>query len=312
MKILILDSTHIFLEEKLREAGHEITRDYTSDKTAILEKINQFEGLILRSRFSIDANFLNQASHLKFIGRFGAGLENIDVAVAEKHGILCIRVPEGNAQAVAEHALGMLLALFNRLIIADAEVRQGIWLRKENTGEELSGKTVGIIGYGYMGSAFARVLQGFGVKILIYDKYKTNFAPPFATEVSLAKLQAEADVLSLHIPITAETNYFVDEAFISQFSKPIYLINTARGELVKTKALLAALRSGKVLGACLDVLEFEQKSFETNFANQTMPPALAALVAEKNVLLSPHIAGWSKQSFEKMALAMAEKIAAIS
>jgi D-3-phosphoglycerate dehydrogenase len=312
MKILFLDSTHPLLEQGLKDAGHDLAFDFESDEQTLTAKLAGVNGLILRSRMRIDRELLVHANDLKFIGRFGAGLENVDVAYAESKGIPCIRVPEGNRDAVGEQAVGMLLALFNHLKRADAEVRQGHWLRKENTGLELQGKTVGVIGYGYMGSAFVEKLKGFGVTVLIYDKYKSQYAPDWAFETGLQAIFENADVLSLHVPLTEETYYMVNRDFLLQFRKPIYLINTARGPVVETAALVEALKSRKVLGACLDVLEYEKTSFENLFETDRLPEPLNFLLQAENVLLSPHIAGWSKESFAKMARVMLDKISRIS
>lgn len=308
MKILFLDSTHPLLENGLRDAGHKLQFDYNTPPQQLYEKLKTVEGIIIRSRMRLDEHFIRQAPQLKFIGRFGAGLENIDVPFAESKGITCLRVPEGNRDAVGEHALGMLLLLFNRLKIADSEVRKGIWLRAENTGIELQGKTVGIIGFGNMGSAFAEKLRGFGVRILAFDKYKTGYAPAGVEETDLATLFAEADIVSLHTPLTAETRFMINEEFINRMAKPFYLINTARGPIVETAALVAGLKSGKVLGACMDVLEYEKTSFENLFENAQLPKPLQYLLAAENVVLTPHIAGWSHESFAKMAKVMLQKI----
>lgn len=309
MKILFLDSTHHILEDGLRALGYELEFDYTGTAEEIAAKIGEYSGLIIRSRMPITKELLAKANNLKFVGRFGAGLENIDVDFAKTRGITCIRVPEGNRDAVGEHAIGMLLSLLNNLNRADREVRQGIWRRAENTGVELQGKTVGVIGYGFMGSAFVDKLQGFDCKVLIYDKYKSRYAPAWAFETGLRAIFENADVLSFHVPLSKETRYLVNRDFLLQFRKPIYLINTARGPVVQTEALVEALKSKKVLGACLDVLEFEKSSFENMFAEKEIHPALAYLMQAENVILSPHIAGWSKESFAKMAEIMVEKIA---
>ncbi len=311
MKILLLDSTHHLLESGLREAGHVLHFDYTNTASEIAKNLAQYHGIIVRSRFPISAQFLASGTNLKFIGRFGAGLENIDTAYAESKNIACIRVPEGNRDAVGEHAIGMLLSLFNNLNRADAEVRSGIWKRKENTGIELQGKTVGVIGCGYMGSAFIEKLQGFDVKVLVYDRYKNQVAPGWAYETSLDAIFEEADVVSLHVPLTEETKYLVSRDFILQFRKSFYLINTARGPIVETAALVEALKSKKILGACLDVLEYEKISFENMFADENLPAPLQYLLEAENVILSPHIAGWSHESFAKMAEFMVAKIAKI-
>jgi len=309
MKILFLDSTHYLLEKGLNEAGHELDFDYASEQKLIAERLHLYDGIIVRSRFPIDAAFLAHGTNLKFIGRFGAGLENIDTAFAESKNIRCLRVPEGNRDAVGEHALGMLLSLFNNLNRADAEVRSGIWKRKENTGVELQGKTVGVIGYGFMGSAFVEKLQGFDVKVLVYDKYKNNVTPDWVYETSLKAIFEEADIVSLHTPLTAETKNLVNRDFILQFRKPFYLINTARGPIVNTADLVEGLKNGKVLGACLDVLEYEKSYFENMFSDENLPAPLQYLLQSDKVILSPHVAGWSHESFAKMAETLLAKIA---
>ena len=304
----MLDSTHPILENGLRHSGFEVVGDFKSSKAELLKSIHQFDGLVIRSRFKMDAAFISAAHNLKFIGRFGAGLENIDVPFAESKGIICIRVPEGNRNAVAEHALGMLLSLFNHLNRASNEVKNGIWLRHENTGTELAGKTIGIVGYGFMGSAFAEVLRHFAVRILAYDKYKANYAPKGVVETDMPTLFNEADILSIHTPLTEETNQMVDLAYLQQFRKPIYLINTARGPIVKSNDLAEALKTGSVLGACLDVLEQEKTSFTNLFDQDDLPESLGFLLQHDRVIITPHIAGWSTESFEKMARVMLEKI----
>lgn len=309
MKILFLDSTHFLLEDGLREAGHELTFDYTNPLEKVTQTLAEYDGLIVRSRLPINAEFLSHGTNLKFIGRFGAGLENIDTAFAEAKNIKCIRVPGGNRDAVGEHAIGMLLSLFNNLNRADAEVRSGIWKRKENTGVELQGKTVGVIGCGFMGSAFVEKLQGFDVKVLVYDKYKNNVAPDWAFETSLKAIFEEADIVSLHTPLTAETKNLLNRDFILQFRKPFYLINTARGPIVNTADLVEGLKNEKILGACLDVLEYEKSSFENMFSDENLPAPLQYILQSDKVILSPHIAGWSHQSFAKMAEAMLFKVA---
>lgn len=305
MKILQLDSNHPLLTERLTAAGFVVEDDFQSGYDGVLSKISAYDGIILRSRIPIDAHFI-QNSRLQFIARVGAGMENIDQAVAEEKGIALINAPEGNRDAVAEHVVAMLLLLMNRLKIASAQVQQGIWLREENRSEELMGKTVGLIGYGNMGKATARRLSGFGVKVIFHDIVE-GLSDDFAQQVPLAELQQEADVLSLHIPLTPATHYLVDEKFIDRMAKPFYLVNTARGKNVDTAAVLAALKSGKIKAAALDVLEFEKSSFE----NLEMQPAVVQeLLGMENVLITPHIAGWSHQSKVKMAEVIAEKIIA--
>ncbi len=308
MKVLHLDTNHELLINQLNNLGFINDEDYTSSKDEIIAKIHQYDGFIIRSRFSIDKTFLDAATNLKFIGRVGAGLENIDCDYAESKDIYLISAPEGNRNAVGEHALGMLLSLFNKLNKADSEVRQGKWLREENRGIELDGKTIGLIGYGNMGKAFAKKLRGFDVTVLCYD-IKDNVADENAKQVSLKELQQQADVLSLHTPETPLTTNMIDEAFISQFKKPFWLINTARGKSVVTKDLVSALQSGKILGAGLDVLEYEKASFESLFSSE-MPEAFQYLIDSENVLLSPHVAGWTIESKEKLAQTIVDKIKA--
>jgi D-3-phosphoglycerate dehydrogenase len=262
---------------------------------------------VLRSKFKITKEIIDSAPNLKCIARVGAGMENIDVEYATQKGIACVNSPEGNRDAVAEHALGMLLALFNNLVKANAEVRDGKWLREENRGVEFCGKTIGIIGYGNMGAAFAQRLQGFGVNVLAYDKYKTNFGNDFIKESRLEDIFEQADILSLHTPLTEETHYLINDAFIKQFKKNIYVVNTARGKCLNTTDLVKNLESGKVLGACLDVLEYEAVSFE-GIDEKEIPQPLQYLLRSDKVILTPHIAGWTKESNIKLAEFLAEKI----
>lgn len=336
MKILHLDSNHDLLINQLNDLGYTNHEDYTSSKKNIEAKIHEYDGFIIRSRFSIDKAFLDKATHLKFIGRVGAGLENIDCDYAKEKGIYLISAPEGNRNAVGEHSLGMLLSLFNKLNKADAEVRAGKWLREANRGIELDKKTIGLIGYGNMGKAFAKKLRGFDVEVLCYD-IKDNVANKDAKQVSIEELQEKADVLSLHTPQTPLTINMIDKDFINAFKKPFWLINTARGKSVVTKDLVEALKTGKILGAGLDVLEYEKASFENLFKatsimdtecslsevnineNQTavtegsqndMPEAFKYLINSQQVLLSPHVAGWTIESKEKLAQTIVDKIKA--
>jgi D-3-phosphoglycerate dehydrogenase / 2-oxoglutarate reductase len=309
-KILFIDSNHPRLYEMLMQQGFICDLFYDKPANELKKLIPQYDGIVLRSKFKITKDIIDSAPNLKCIARVGAGMENIDVTYAEKKGIACVNSPEGNRDAVAEHALGMLLALFNNLIKANAEVRLGKWLREENRGIELCGKTIGIIGYGNMGAAFAKRLQGFGVKVLAYDKYKTNFGNEFVQESRVEDIFEQADVLSLHTPLTEETNYLINDAFIKQFKKNIYIINTARGKCLSTADLVKNLESGKVLGACLDVLEYEAVSFE-GIDVKEMPAPLQSLIKSDKVILSPHIAGWTKESNIKLAEFLAEKIIAV-
>ncbi|GGD82014.1 hypothetical protein GCM10011312_02930 [Planktosalinus lacus] len=307
MKILHLDKNHPLLFEQLSQLGFQNDEDYTSSKEEVEAKINNYEGIVIRSRFDIDKTFLDAAKNLKFIARVGAGLESIDVEYAESKNITLIAAPEGNRNAVGEHALGMLLLLFNNLKQADSELKQGLWNREANRGTELDGKTVGIIGYGNMGKAFAKKLRGFEVEVLCYD-IKENVGDQNAKQVTLEELQEKTDVLSLHIPWTEATDKMVNASFISKFKKPFWLLNTARGKCVVTTDLVQALKSGKILGAGLDVLEYEKGSFESLFTGNDLPEALQELMKMDNVLLSPHIAGWTVESKEKLAQVIVDKI----
>jgi D-3-phosphoglycerate dehydrogenase len=307
MKILHLDSNHPLLINQLNDLGYSNDENYTSSKQEIEKKIHLYDGIIIRSRFSIDRNFIDKATNLKFIGRVGAGLENIDCEYAKSKGINLIAAPEGNRNAVGEHSLGMLLSLFNKLNKADKEVRDGKWLREENRGIELDGRTVGLIGYGNMGKSFAKKLRGFDVEVLCYD-IKPNIGDINCKQVSLPELQEKADVLSLHTPQTELTKNMINVDFINAFKKPFWLINTARGKSVVTKDLVLALKSRKILGAGLDVLEYEKSSFENLFSDDKMPEAFKYLIDSDNVLLSPHVAGWSLESKERLAQTIVDKI----
>ena len=307
VKILHLDSNHATLIEQLNAAGFENHEDYTSTKLEIEKKIHNYDGIIIRSRFSIDKLFLEQASRLKFIGRVGAGLENIDCKFAYSRGIELIAAPEGNRNAVGEHSLGLLLSLFNKLNKADKEIRKGKWMREDNRGIELDGKTIGLIGYGNMGKAFAKKLRGFDLTILCYD-IKPNVGDENCKQVSLENLKQNADVLSLHTPQTEDTMHMINANFINSFSKKFWLINTARGASVVTKDLVKALKVGKILGAGLDVLEYEKSSFENLFSNNKIPEAFQYLISADNVILSPHVAGWTIESKERLAKIMIDKI----
>lgn len=307
MKVLHLDSNHPLLIEMLREAGFKNEENYKASKAEIEEIISEYNGIVIRSRFNIDRQFLDAGKNLKFIARVGAGLESIDTEYAEELRIALIAAPEGNRNAVGEQTLGMLLSLFNKLNKADREVKQGQWNREANRGTELDGKTVGIIGYGNMGNAFAKKLRGFDCNVLCYD-LKDNVGNENAKQVSLKELQQQADVLSLHTPWTPLTDKMINTDFINSFSKPFWLINTARGKSVVTSDLVEALKSGKILGAGLDVLEYEKSSFETLFDSDNFPQALKELFEMDNVLLSPHVAGWTVESKIGLARTIAEKI----
>ena len=320
MKVLHIDTNHPLLIQQLNDLGFENDEDYTSSKTEIENKIHLYDGLIIRSRFSIDQSFLEKAINLKFIGRLGAGLENIDTRYAKEQDIFLAAAPEGNRNAVGEHTLGMLLSLFNKLNKAEKEVRSGQWDREGNRGVELDGKTVGIVGYGKMGKAFAKKLRGFDVEVICYD-ILGGVCDENARQVGILELQQKTDVLSLHVPQTESTIGMINEAFINAFKKPFWLFNTARGKCVVTKDLVVALKSGKILGAGLDVLEYEKSSFESMFIphetsntgekqENKMPEAFQYLVESDKVLLTPHVAGWTIESKEKLAQTVVNKIKA--
>jgi D-3-phosphoglycerate dehydrogenase / 2-oxoglutarate reductase len=305
-KVLLIDEVHPLIKEELSALGlhcdffPEFTR---SDYQKI---IHEYTGVILRSKITMDEEILSLAPNLKFIGRVGSGMESIDVAYAESRGIRCLNSPEGNRDAVGEHALGMLLSLMNHINRADHQVRQGKWIREGNRGTEIKDKTVGIIGYGNMGGAFALRLKGFGAQVISYDKYKTGYSDGNTVESSLEEIFESADILSLHIPLTDETRYMVNDEFFGKFRKNIWFINTSRGPVVNTKDLVKHLRSGKVLGAALDVLEYEDSSFE--FMGDKMPEEFSYLRNADNVLLTPHIAGWTVESKYKLAKVLMDKI----
>jgi D-3-phosphoglycerate dehydrogenase len=309
IKILHIDSNHPILWEQLEQAGFQNEADFISSKEEIEAKIENYQGIVIRSRFKIDQSFLDKATNLQFIARVGAGLESIDCEYAMQRGIHLIAAPEGNANAVGEQALGMLLSLFNHLNKANNEVKSGQWIREGNRGHELEGKTIGIIGYGNMGKSFAKKLRGFDVTVLCYD-ILPNVGDENATQVSLAELKEKSDVVSLHTPWTTETDKMINSDFINQFKKSFWFINTARGNSVVTEDLVEALKAGKILGAGLDVLEYEKGSFETLFEGEK-PAAFAYLLQADNVLLTPHIAGWTVESHQKLAQTIVNKIIAL-
>ncbi|MEN8138696.1 MAG: 2-hydroxyacid dehydrogenase [Bacteroidota bacterium] len=307
MKVLFIDTTHHSLAKGLKKLGFETELNNTSPKQEIEGILKYYTGIVIRSRFKLDKTFLNAGSHLKFIARVGAGLENIDVNYAEKLGINLIAAPEGNRNAVGEQALGMLLSLFNNLNRADKEVRNGIWIREGNRGVELRGKTVGIIGYGNMGNAFSRVLAGMGVEVIFHD-ILPNLSNENARQAELEELFEKTDVLSIHTPLTELTKNMVNSEFLSKFKKNIYFINTARGPITVTTDLVDAMKREKVLGACLDVLEYEKTSFENLFSENHLPEAFEYLINSDKVILSPHIAGWTHESNLKMAKTIVDKV----
>ena len=303
MKVLFVDTVNPLLMQTLESANILCDIAYSKSKEKISKIIHKYDGIVIRSKFEIDKRFIDIAKKLKFIARAGSGTENIDVEYAMTKNISCFNAAEGNRQAVAEHTLAMILALINNINQANLEVKKGQWNRESNRGTEISGKKIGIIGFGNNGNAFANLLKGFDVTILAYDKYKNEY--DYKTD--MATIYKKADFLSLHVPLTHETKYLVNDNFISKFHKPFYLINTSRGKCVDTKALVKNLEDKKILGACLDVLEQEKISFE-NLAAKKNTKDLTYLLKAKNVILTPHIAGWTKESDIKIAEILAQKI----
>ncbi len=306
-KVLFIDSIHPKLRELLEKYGFEccfrpgITRQY------LIDNIGLYDGIIVRSKMPIDKEVLSNPGKLKFVGRVGSGMENVDIEYAKSKGIACLNSPEGNRVAVGEHATGMLLALMNNICIANLQVKNSQWCREENRGNEIQGKTVGIIGYGNTGSAFAQRLKGFEAKVIAYDKYKKNFSNEFVEEVDMDEIFKNSDILSLHIPLTDETKSLICKGFLEKFKKPIWLINTSRGDIVKTKDLVFALKNNIVIGAALDVLEYETSSFADLDVNK-IDNDFNELIKENRVVLTPHVAGWTHESNIKLAEVLAEKI----
>lgn len=307
-RVLFIDTTHEVLPEGLEELGWTCDHFDFTTREEYLSVLDQYEGLVVRSKIKVDREIIDQAHQLKFIARVGAGLENIDTDYAESKGIICLNSPEGNRDAVGEQAVGMLLMLMNNLMRADQEVRQLIWKRKENRGNEIKGRCIGIIGYGNMGKAFAQRISGFGANVIAYDKYKTGFSDDYVKEVDLETLKANADILSLHIPLTPETNMMVNDDFFSSFAHPIWLVNTARGPIVNTADLVKAIEDNRVIGAALDVLEYEKLGFEALDA-QNLPAPFEYLKNSDRVVLSPHIAGWTHESNYKLSKVIVDKVA---
>ncbi|MDR2962118.1 MAG: hypothetical protein LBU90_00530 [Bacteroidales bacterium] len=308
-KILIIDDAHPVMLKKFAQAGFSVTHNEHMSVEEVNACIANYDAVIVRSKILADKKFFDRATRLSCIGRVGAGMETIDIEYAASKKIACYNSPEGNRDAVGEQAIGMLLSLMNNVRKADREVRNYAWDREGNRGIELKNRTVGIIGYGNMGSAFARKLSGFDCKILAYDKYKSNFSDTFVTECNLGTLLNEADIISLHVPQTAETIGMVNRDFINRCAKPIILINTARGKVVETQAVAEGLQNGRIFAAALDVLEYENYNFQ-DFLTDPMPEAFEYLKTCDNVLLTPHVAGWTVESKEKLSAVLADKIIA--
>ncbi len=304
---MFIDTVHGILQERLEAAGFECVDHTKSDPSVIHAEIGSYTGVVLRSRIPIDKILLDQATKLKFIARSGSGMENIDLNYATEQTIKCYSAPEGNANAVGEHALGMLLNLYRNINRSDDQVRNNIWEREGNRGLELEGRTIGIIGYGNTGSAFAQKLLGFDVRIMVHDKYRSGFGTERIEECTIEDLKHQADIVSLHVPLTDDTRYMVDDDFILACQRPIWVMNTSRGAVVNTEDLVANMKTGKVLGACLDVLEYEKNSLE-GLAEK--PEALNYLASSDRTILTPHIAGWTLESYRKLSEILADKILA--
>ncbi|WP_082458748.1 NAD(P)-dependent oxidoreductase [Pedobacter sp. Leaf216] len=305
-RILIVDDLHPAFKEQATAMGYQVDDEPQITRQQTLDRIKDYTGIAVRTKFRIDAEIFAAAPNLKFVARAGAGLDNIDDKIAFEKNIALINAPEGNCDAVGEHATGLLLSLMNNFRRADIEIRNGIWDREGNRGYELKGKKVGFIGYGFMGQSFAKKLAGFEVDVMAYDKYKTGFSDAFAREVSMEEIVKHSDVLSLHIPLTAETKQMVDDEYFFHFKKPIFFINTARGEIVNTAAVLNAIKTGKILGAGLDVLQTEkfpalgEKSWYDELKNN------------EKVILTPHVGGWTFDSYRKISEVLAEKLKGLS
>ncbi len=306
-KVLFIDTVHPLIKNRLESHGFHCDWLPGLSYDHYLGIIPEYNGIIIRSGITLDSHILEKAVSLKFIGRLGSGLENIDVEYATSKGIKCLNSPEGNRDAVGEHTIGMLLALMNRLLIADSEVRRGIWRREENRGTEIKGKTIAIIGYGNMGSAFAQRLKGFGCRIIAYDKYKTEFINDHVEEVDMEMVYDEADIVSFHVPLNIETHYLACKEYFNRFKKPFILINTSRGGVVNTNDLSEAIKQDKITGAALDVIEYEESSFEMLKA-ELLPEPFQYLVRSQRVILSPHIAGWTHESKIRLAEVLVDKI----
>jgi D-3-phosphoglycerate dehydrogenase len=301
-KILIVDDLHPAFKIAAEEMGFEVDDLPLIKKEEVLQILPNYIGLAIRTKFRVDKEVIDSAPNLKFVARAGAGMDNIEVAYADEKNIQLINAPEGNSDALGEHATSLLLSLMNNLRKADIEIRNQNWDREGNRGYELKGKTVAIIGYGHMGQSFAKKLKGFEVNVIAYDKYKTGFSDEFAREVSMEEIVKHTDVLSLHIPLTKETKQMVDDEYLLHFRRPIFFINTARGEIVNTTSVLKGLKAGKILGAGLDVLETEK------FPKLAQEAFYADLIAQGNVLLTPHIGGWTFDSYRKISEVLANKL----
>lgn len=302
--ILIVDDIHPVFMEMAAAKGYQCDYKPTIKPDEALQILGDYAGMVIRSKFNVNKQVIDIAKNLRFVCRAGAGMDNIDEAYAAERGITLINAPEGNMDAVGEHAAGLLLSLMNNFNVADEQIRSGSWQREPNRGYELKGRTVGIIGYGFMGKSFAKKLSGFEVNVIAYDKYKTGFSDKYAREVSMEEIVKHSDALSLHIPLTAETDGLVNEEYLFHFKKPIFFINTSRGKTARVRAILDAIKQGKILGAGLDVLEVER------FPSLAEQEWFNELKQSGKVILTPHVAGWTFESYRKISEVMGEKLMA--
>ena len=303
-KILITDKIHPLLREGLEHDGFAVNYNPAISPDEVLQIIHDYEGLVVNSKIYVGKVMLDRALKLKFVCRAGSGLEIIDLDYAKKKNIIVFNSPEGNRNAVAEHALGMLLNLMNNISVANEQVKNYQWNREANRGHEISGKTIALIAYGNTAKAFSKLLKGFDVTILAYDKYYQGFANDFVDESSLEEIFKRTDIVSIHLPLTPETEYMIDYKFLSSFKKPHWLINTSRGKVLRTEDLMQCLNEGKILGAALDVLENEKLERISEDEKQIFEK----LISDKRILLTPHIAGWTFESRKRIAEVLLQKI----
>ena len=307
-KCLIIDDLHDCIIPLLEEAGYAVDYRPGLSRSEVLTGIADYEGLIVRSKLAVDRELIDAALKLRFVGRAGAGLDQLDVEALTARNIAILNAPEGNRDALAEHLVGMLLSLLNHISRADRQVRAGTWDREGNRGTELMGKTIGLVGYGYMGQAFAQRLSGFGVTVLAYDKYRRDYTDRYATEATMHELHERAEVLSFHVPLTEETHHLVDKSYLDRFQNDIYLLNSARGKIMTLGTLSEAIARGKVRGAALDVLETEPPARMTPDQRRYFDE----LAQSDRVLLTPHVGGWTHESYEKISRVLARKIIALN
>lgn len=304
MRILIVDDVHEIFHQLMKANGHEVIEAFHLSKKELMEEIPNYDALVVRSKFFIDSEIIDTMRKDFIVARAGAGMDNIDEEYALKKGVKLLNAPEGNRDAVAEHVVGMLLNFARNISKSDSEIRNGIWLREENRGFELNGKTLGIIGYGNTGKTLARKVAGFGMKVIAYDKYLSNFSDDYASQVTINELKKQADIISVHIPLTSETSHSINKDFFNSLTKKVFIINSSRGKVTKTSDLLEAIKSGKVLGAALDVLENEQ----FNNLQRSDLEWYNELIKSDRVVLTSHIAGWTTESYYKIAEVLAQKL----